>query len=110
MKHEIKPTEVGCTINVEDIFKAIHQEDMTVRDFTLIESYYEKLKKAKFIEETQKGFFYDKSQYDYYVVIEGASSTIKVVMKRNIAYLVFKHRVLEYLIMKRLNNGASIWE
>lgn len=99
---EIKEGEVGQTINVDTLIKNIIKKPLTAKEFADIETYFNSYKRINFIKELDKGHIYDKNEYDYYIVLEHSSWYVKLVMRRSIAHLVYKYRIPDYLLSKKL--------
>ena len=102
MKVEIDSITSGINLSAEDIITEIVKNPLTKHEISMIENYLDNLLKTKLVLKINKGAFYDKSAYDFYVNIDGRSEKYKFIMKKSIAELFFKYKIPEYFITKKL--------
>ena len=96
------PNNIEKHVSANDILLKLTKKPMPMEDFLSIERYFTALKNACLIDVIGTSHFYDKQIYDFYFIIEDSSRNWgrKIILKKSMADLIVKYRVIEYLIIK----------
>ena len=96
------PDKIEKHISVNDILLKLAKKPMEIDEFLSVERYFNALKSAGLIDIIDTSHFYFKEVFDFYFIIEDSSRhwAKKIILKKTMADLIVKYRVIDYLIIK----------
>ena len=103
------PDKIEKNISVNDILLKLTKTPMKMDEYLSIERYFNALRDACLIDVVGASHYYNKDVFDFYLIIEDSVKNWnkKVILKKTMADLIIKYRVIEYLIVKEYQDIQS---